>query len=90
MKDPQLESYCEQIETFFFRWKERPGLFSPEDFVLLKKWFSDGVSLDVVLEAIEAAFQSKQSGQEVEEVNSLSYCEPFVRQAMAHRKHTPS
>ena len=89
MKDPQLESYCEQIETFFFRWKERPGLFSPEDFALLKKWFSDGVSLDVVLEAIEAAFQSKQSGQEVEEVNSLSYCEPFVRQAMAHRKHTP-
>ncbi len=89
MKDPQLESYCEQIEAFFFRWKERPGLFSPEDFALLKKWFSDGVSLDVVLEAIEAAFQSKQSGQEVEEVNSLSYCEPFVRQAMAPRKHTP-
>ena len=90
MKDPRLESYCEQIETFFFRWKARPGLLSPEDFALAKKWFEGGVSLDVVLEAIEAAFQSKKDGQEAEEVNSLSYCEPFVRRALAHRRPATS
>lgn len=87
MKDPRLELYCEQIETFFFRWKERPGSLSPEDFALVKRWFSEGISLDTVFQGIEAAFESQRSGREAEEVNSLAYCESFVRQALEQRKH---
>jgi len=87
MRDPRLESYCEQIETFFFRWKGRPGSLSPEDFARLKRWFSEGVSVEAVLLGIDTAFQTLQSGREGEEVNSLAFCESFVRKALQQRKH---
>ena len=86
MKDPELESYCRQIEAFFFQWKGRPGSLSPEDFAQVKHWFSKGVSLEAVLQGIDNAFQSLQSGREGEEVNSLTFCESFVQNASQQRK----
>jgi hypothetical protein len=86
LKDPELESYCRQIEAFFFQWKGRPGSLSPEDFARVKHWFSEGVSVEAVLQGIDNAFQSLHSGREGEEVNSLTYCEAFVRSASRQRK----
>ncbi|MGH9463989.1 MAG: hypothetical protein ACRD1X_22540 [Vicinamibacteria bacterium] len=86
MKDPELESYCREIEAFFFRWKGRPGSLSPEDFARVKHWFSEGVSLQAVLQGIDNAFESQRSGREGEEVNSLAYCESFVKRASRQRK----
>lgn len=87
MKDPQLESYCRRIETFFFQWKGHPGSLSPEDFARVKHWFSEGVSVEAVLQGIDSAFQSLHMGREAEEVNSLAYCESFVQRASKQRKH---
>ena len=86
MRDPALESYCQQIETFFFRWKGRPGSLSPEDFARVKHWYAEGVSLEAVLRGIDDAFHSQLSGREGEEVNSLAYCESFVEGAARQRK----
>jgi hypothetical protein len=88
MKDPRLESYCEQIETFFFRWKGRPGFLSPEDFARVKQWFQEGLPVEAVLEGIESAFQTQHTGREgeVEEVNSLGFCESFIQQAIERRR----
>ena len=86
MKDPELDSYCRQIEAFFFQWKGRPGSLSPEDFARVKHWFSEGISLEAVLHGVDNAFQSLHSGREGEEVNSLTYCESFVQSASQQRK----
>lgn len=86
MKDPGLERYCQQIESFFFRWKARPGSLSPEDFALVRRWFAEGVSLEAALQGIDEAFRSLRSGREGEEVNSLTFCEPFVERASRQRK----
>jgi hypothetical protein len=83
MKDTELETYCDQIESFFFRWKGRPGDLSPEDFRRVERWFREGIPLDIVLEGISSAFQAQQAGRNagVEEVNSLGFCESFVHRA---------
>ena len=86
MKDPGLEAYCERIESFFFRWKARPGSLSPEDFALLRRWYSDGVSLEAAVQGIDDAFRSLRSGREGEEVNSLAFCESFVQHASRQHK----
>ena len=87
MRDPRLESYCRQIETFFFQWKGHPGSLSPEDFARVKHWYAQGVSVEAALQGIDNAFQSLRAGREGEEVNSLAYCESFVQRASQQRKH---
>lgn len=81
MKDHELETYCDQIESFFFRWKGQPGSLSPEDFRRVERWFRADMPLEVVLEGISCAFQAQQTGRNagIEEVNSLGFCETFVR-----------
>ena len=87
MKDPELEAYCNQIESFFFRWKSRPGDLSPEDFGRVRQWFENGVPIEAVLEGISDAFRSNQKSRSagIEEVNSLGFCEPFVQRAAEWR-----
>ncbi len=88
MKDPDLEAYCNAIESFFFRWKGRPGDFSPADFARLRTWFDARIGLDAVLEGIDDAFRTQAAGRNrnEEEVNSLAFCESFVRQAVKRRQ----
>ena len=88
MKDPNLEAYCNEIESFFFRWKKRPGELSPRDFRRVTRWYEQGVPLEAVLDGISDAFCALQAGSSagIEEVNSLGYCEGFVRRAVERRK----
>ena len=87
MKDPDLEAYCNVIETEFFRLKGRSGMLSPADFGRVRAWHGAGVPLAAVIEGIRIAFEDRASGRDlgVEEVNSLAYCERFVDQAVARR-----
>ncbi len=87
MKDPELEAYCNQIESFFFRWKGHPGMFSPEDFGRVRQWFENGVPVEAVLDGICDAFRANEESRNagVEEVNSLGFCEPFVHRAAEQR-----
>ena len=88
MKDVDLERYVERIEHEFFRRKGRPGTLSPEDFRRAATWFQDGVPIDVALEAVSSAFEAQDGGRSggIEEVNSLSFCEPFVDRAIQRRR----
>ncbi len=88
MKDPELEAYCNQIESFFFQWKARPGFLSPEDFARVEHWYENGVPIEAVLEGISDAFRENQESRNagVEEVNSLGFCEPFVERVLERRK----
>lgn len=80
MKDPALLAYCERVEHEFFRLKGRAGTLSPADFVRASEWYRSGIPLEAALSGIGQAFRSHGSGRdrEVEEVNSLAYCESFV------------
>jgi hypothetical protein len=81
LKDPALLSYCERIEHEFFRLKGRAGTLSPADFARACEWHRSGVSLEAALSGIAEAFRMHAAGRDrdVEEVNSLAYCESFVR-----------
>jgi hypothetical protein len=88
MKDPELEAYCNQIESYFFQWKAHPGFLSPEDFTRVQSWYENGVPVETVLEGISDAFLANQESRNagVEDVNSLGFCEPFVESALKRRK----
>jgi hypothetical protein len=89
MKDTNLEAYCSQIESHFFRLKGRHGMLSPGDFNRVRSWYEDGVPIEAVLEGIYTTFESHRAGRNagVEDVNSLAYCETFINQAMERRKN---
>jgi hypothetical protein len=89
MKNENLEAYCSQIESHFFRLKGRPGMLSPEDFARVRRWYEEGVPVEAVLEGISSTFESQQGGRDggIEEVNGLVYCEAFVYQAVERRKN---
>ena len=86
--DNDFETYCERIESEFFRFKGRRGTLSPADFARTREWFDAGVPLDAALEGLAGAFQTQSAGRDgdSEEVNSLAYCESFVEQAIARRR----
>lgn len=88
MKVEELASYCDHIEREFFRFKGRPGTLSPADFSKVREWFEAGLGLNAVLEGIGAAFEERAGGRDlgIEEVNSLTFCEPFVERAARRRR----
>jgi hypothetical protein len=85
--DHDFETYCESIEAEFFRMRGRNGMLSPSDFARTKTWFEAEIPLDDIFEGIADAFDGLRAGRQrdVEEVNSLAYCEPFVERAIARR-----
>lgn len=88
MIDTDFEAYVEEIEREFFRLKGRRGTLTPTDFARTREWFDAGVPLDAVVEGLASAFHAQAGGRggDSEEVNSLTYCESFVEQAMARRR----
>ena len=87
MKDPELATYCDKVESEFFRLKGRPGMLSPADFALASNWYRSGLRLSVVLEGIARTFAERRGSRDggVEEVNSLAFCEPFVERLAKER-----
>ena len=85
--DHDFETYCERIESEFFRLKGRPGTLSPADFQRTREWFDLGVPLAAALEGLADAFASQEAGRygADEEVNGLAFCEPYVERAIARR-----
>lgn len=89
MRDPKLDAYCDRIESHFFRWKGRAGVLSPDDFRRVQSWFDEGLHVEAVTEGISDAFEAHTAGRdsETEEINSLGYCEPYIRRAVERRKN---
>jgi hypothetical protein len=88
MKDEALLAYCERVEREFFRHKGRPGTLSPGDFARAQEWYRAEVPLEAAIAAIEKAFESQARGRDrdVEEVNSLAYCESFLEKGINRRR----
>jgi len=88
LRDPALLAYCERIEREFFRSKGRPGTLSPADFARAEAWYRSEGPLETALSAIQRAFESHARGRdrEVEEVNSLAYCEGFFGEGRRRRR----
>jgi hypothetical protein len=80
MRDEALLAYCERVEREFFRFKGRTGTLSPADFARVEAWYRSEVPLEAALAAVERAFQTHARGRDrdLEEVNSLAYCESFL------------
>jgi len=55
--DPGLEAFVEAIETTLRARRGKDHVLSPRDFALARGWHEAGVSLAIVLVAIDAAFE---------------------------------
>ena len=77
-----FESFCDAVESWFYRLKGRQGQFTPRDFRLVRHWYDAGWDLPSIERGIDNAFRERSAGRsrDSEEVNTLGYCEPFIRE----------
>ncbi|OFV80437.1 MAG: hypothetical protein A2Y78_02475 [Acidobacteria bacterium RBG_13_68_16] len=74
-------AYYRAVEDHFAALRGTPFLFSPKDFALLRKWWTEGVPLAGVLAGIGEIWERRRE-READPVSSLSYCRHAVaRQA---------
>ena len=77
VRDPDLESYVEGIETAFRSRRGVDHVLSPREFALARGWHEAGIRLATVLVAIDVAFEADAS------VSSLAFCRRRVEQLAA-------
>ena len=74
-------AYYRAVEDHFAALRGTPFLFSPKDFALLRRWWTEGVPLAAVLAGIGEIWERRRE-READPVSSLSYCRHAVaRQA---------
>jgi hypothetical protein len=76
MKAEEL-AYYRAVEDHFALLRGTPFLFSPRDFALLRRWWTEGVPLAAVLVALTEVFERRRERGE-DPVSSLSYCRHAV------------
>ncbi|MFH1288687.1 MAG: hypothetical protein ABII25_08345 [bacterium] len=67
--------YLEDVETYFCQKKGKSLILSPKDWILIKKWFTEGIPLPLVLRGIDATFENNPNPKRI---NSISYCESEI------------
>ncbi len=67
--------YFEEIENYFCRKKGKSLILSPKDWVLVKKWFTEGIPLPLVLQGIDTTFANNPNPKRI---NSIGYCESEI------------
>lgn len=72
--------YVDRVERAFLRRCGRGIMLSPRDLELVARWERSGTPVDVVLEAIERAFDRRPAG--ARPVRSLAFVASAVEQAM--------
>ncbi len=77
------DDYFAEIESHFAYRRGTPFLFSGKDWALLKSWHEENIPLAVVLEAIDACFDSREKSERKGVVSSLSYCRHAVIEQIA-------
>ena len=77
MRDPELVQYVEAVERHLCARRGVERLLSPVEFALARRWYSAGVPLAEILNAIDGAFDAGQTAF------SLSFCR---RQVEAHAR----
>ncbi|MBI2212450.1 MAG: hypothetical protein HYU52_02295 [Acidobacteria bacterium] len=80
------DTYFTEIEAHFAHRRGTPFLFSSKDWALMKSWHDEGVPLAIVLEAIDACFDSREKAGRKRTISSLSYCKHAVADIWAERR----
>lgn len=67
--------YFEEIENYFCRKKGKSLILSPKDWILVKKWWTEGIPLSLVLQGIDTTFVNNPNPKRI---NSIGYCEAEI------------
>jgi hypothetical protein len=86
MTDQGQSEYYQAIARDFLRRRGAPFFLSPRDLAVIAAWEADRVPLDVVLEGVARAFDSRRDRSRGTKGLPLSFCDGQVRKAMA--QHT--
>jgi hypothetical protein len=78
--------YFLEIESHFAARRGTPFILNAKDWVLMKKWFDDGIPLSVVIEAIDSVFEKNESSGRRKMISSLSYCRHAVKETWQDRQ----
>lgn len=73
--------YFRAIEGHFIRLRGAPLLLSPEDYQVAKRWWSEGIPLEVIHGALETVFGRRAERRAKGPIQSLRYCAPAVEAA---------
>ena len=66
--------YFRAVEEQFVELRGAPLLLSPADYQVARRWWSDGVPLDVVRAALEETFVRRAERGDERQIQSLRYC----------------
>jgi hypothetical protein len=83
VKNPELESYVEAVESHLRARRGAESVLSPKDFNLVRAWYSGHVPLATVLVGIDRAFASGH------DVTSLQFCRKRVEELVASGPSPP-
>ncbi len=85
---PQLDAqgYFEAIETTFIELRGTPFLLSPADWQLAREWYSRGIPLTVVQQALHQLFTRRQAEGKDKKLWSLRQCKRTVEAAFRHQQ----
>jgi len=81
-----VTEYFDEIEHHFYLRRGTHLLLSGKDRVLVREWFSAGIPLHVVIEAIDIVFQKNEESARKKVINSLWYCRHSVTELWEERK----
>jgi hypothetical protein len=77
-------NYFTEVEEEFVRRRGKPLLVSPMDWALIESWKTAGIPLNVVLRAINSAFDAYDARtRKFRKVNSIFYCQQEVESTYA-------
>jgi hypothetical protein len=74
-------AYFEAIEEAFVRLRGAPLLLSPADWQVARRWYGEGVPLDLVRSALEEVFARRKERGAKGRISSLRYCAPAIEAA---------
>ncbi len=78
--------YFRAIEEAFVRLRGSPLLLSPSDWRVAKRWFEEGIPLDVVAQALRDVFERRAERGATSPVQGLRYCAAAVAEAWNRRR----
>ncbi len=81
----EAQGYFLAIEDFFVRLRGAPLLLAPADWHVARRWYRQGVPLELVRRAIEELFARRRERGSRGRISSLRYCAPAVEAAWEER-----
>lgn len=77
----EAQRYFQAIEAAFVRLRGAPLLLSPADWQVARRWFEQGVPIELVVPVLEEVFARRRERGAKGRISSLRYCAPAVEHA---------